>query len=335
MGIVVALITLLVVLLSGLTAGLARGNTSAVTDLPADHLVLAAPLPDQQLALSDSSIPVSVQQQWAAVPDVSSAYPIAIAMGRIGAGERTAGVAVFAVAPGSRLAPAVAQGHVVLSTQAADALSVSAGDRVELGGNALVVAAVAGTGEYAHAPIVWAATADAPATGRPAGDATIIALVTDGADLAAADLRLGTRTLTKDEALPAIGSYASENGSLQLMRGLLFAISALVIGAFFTVWTVQRRAEIAILKAVGASMTYLLRDALGQALVLLALGTAVGTAAAAVIGLLLGGAAPVVLDAPTLLLPAATMVALGLAGAAVALRALTSVDPLTALGSAR
>ena len=41
MGAVVTLLTLLVVLLSGLTAGLGRGNTSAITDLPADQLVFA------------------------------------------------------------------------------------------------------------------------------------------------------------------------------------------------------------------------------------------------------------------------------------------------------
>ena len=44
---------------------------------------------------------------------------------------------------------------------------------------------------------------------------------------------------------------------------------------------------------------------------------------------------PFVLNPPTLLLPAAVMIALGVAGAAVSLRTVTSVDPLTALGSAR
>jgi hypothetical protein len=37
------------------------------------------------------------------------------------------------------------------------------------------------------------------------------------------------------------------------MRGFLFAISALVIGAFFTVWTIQRGGDVAVLKALGAS----------------------------------------------------------------------------------
>jgi putative ABC transport system permease protein len=141
------------------------------------------------------------------------------------------------------------------------------------------------------------------------------------------------------ESLSGIGSYTSENGSLQLMRILLFAISALVIGAFFTVWTVQRSGEIAILKAVGASTGYLLKDALGQALALLAVGTALGTAAASVVGAAIrafaGTAVPFVLALPTLLFPSAVMILLGLVGAAVSLRTVTSVDPLTALGSAR
>lgn len=142
-------------------------------------------------------------------------------------------------------------------------------------------------------------------------------------------------TRTRDDALAAIGSYTSENGSLQLMRGFLFAISALVIGAFFTVWTIQRSGDIAVLKALGASTRYLLRDALGQAVLLLVLGTALGTALAAGVGALVGSAVPFVLDAPTVLFPAVVMIALGAVGAALSIRRITSVDPLTALGSAR
>jgi putative ABC transport system permease protein len=44
---------------------------------------------------------------------------------------------------------------------------------------------------------------------------------------------------------------------------------------------------------------------------------------------------PFVLDAPTVLFPAGVMVVLGAAGAALSIRRITAVDPLTALGSAR
>jgi len=215
---------------------------------------------------------------------------------------------------------------------------------MELAGQPVTIAAVSGDDEFSHAPVIWSATTNAPSSGQKPGNATFLALTTnattlDSAALDAADQRLGTTTLTPAQSLSAIGSYTSENGSLQLMRALLFAISALVIGAFFTVWTVQRSGEIAILKALGASTRYLLTDALGQALALLALGTALGAGLAAGIGAaitaLAGSAVPFVLNLPTLLLPAVVMTVLGVAGAAVSLRTVTTVDPLTALGSAR
>ncbi len=119
------------------------------------------------------------------------------------------------------------------------------------------------------------------------------------------------------------------------MRGFLFAISALVVGAFFTVWTIQRSGDVAVLKALGASTAYVLRDALGQAVTVLVLGTALGTALAAGIGAAVASTVPFVLDARTVLPPAAVTVVLGAVGAGLAVRRIASVDPLTALGSVR
>ncbi|GGU46954.1 ABC transporter substrate-binding protein [Streptomyces albospinus] len=346
MGTVIVLITVLVGLLSGLTAGLGRENTSAITALPADHLVFAAPAEGGSLSFADSRLPERTAGDWARVPGVRSADPLGIATAKAGAdGGRTAAVSVFGVRPGSRLAPspgAVRDGAAVLSRKAADTLGVRAGDRLALGGRTVTVATVSGTAMYSHTPVVWTSLGDwQRLTGNPggaadSGGATVLALSTTGTSgLAAADTRLGTRTVTAAAALQAIGSYSAENGSLQLMRGFLFAISALVIGAFFTVWTIQRSGDVAVLKALGASTGSLLRDALGQAVVLLVLGTGLGTAVAAGVGAAVGGTVPFVLDPSTVLIPALIMIALGAVGAALSIRRITSVDPLTALGSAR
>lgn len=166
--------------------------------------------------------------------------------------------------------------------------------------------------------------------------ATVVGLSTvSGVDLTAADERIGTDTVPTADAKSAVGSYSSENGSLQLMRAFLFAISALVIGAFFTVWTIQRSGDVAVLKALGASTAYLLRDALGQAVALLTIGTVVGTGLAAGVGALVGGTVPFVLDIGTVALPALIIIVLGAFGAGLSINRITSVDPLTALGSAR
>ncbi|MFC7262080.1 ABC transporter permease [Streptomyces lutosisoli] len=328
MGAVVVLITLLVGLLSGLTAGLAKENTSAVTGLPADHLAFAAPPDGQSVSFTNSAVRARAWRTWAQRPGVTSAEPIGIRTLNAAAGDRTAAVSTFAVRPDSGIAPhGVGPGRIVLSEKAAAELRVGAGDRVRLGGSERTVAGVSGDASYSHTPVVWTALS---------GEATVVALRTDGADLAAGDRAAGTRTLTKDDARTAIGSYRAENGSLQLMRGFLFVISALVIGAFFTVWTIQRSGDIAVLKALGASTPYLLRDALGQAVLMLTAGTLLGTGLATAIGgLVRGGDVPFVLDAPTVLGPAAVMIALGALGAGLSIRRITAVDPLTALGSAR
>ncbi|MFF2729680.1 ABC transporter permease [Streptomyces sp. NPDC058008] len=344
MGAVVVLITLLVGLLSGLTAGLARENTSAVTGLDAQHLAFAAPPDGRAVSFTDSAVEESAWRAWAAQPGVTAAEPLGIRTveAATGDGDRTAAVSAFGVRPDGGLAPGtVAEGRAVLSRQAAADLGARTGDTLRVGGAEVTVAAVEGDASYSHTPVVWTSLADWQRAGRDggaAGRATVIALTTDGADLAAGDEAAGTRTLSLDESLTAIGSYQAENGSLQLMRGFLFAISALVIGAFFTVWTIQRGGDVAVLKALGASTPYLLRDALGQALVMLTAGTGIGTALAAGIGALVGGgdgAVPFVLDASTVLVPAAVMIALGAGGAALSVRRITAVDPLTALGSAR
>ncbi|MEU5212742.1 ABC transporter permease [Streptomyces sp. NPDC020742] len=347
MGTVIVLITMLVGLLSGLTAGLGRENTSAITALPADHLVFSAPAGDGGVTFADSRLSERTVRDWARVPGVRWAEPLGIATTKAEAGGQTAAVSAFGVRPGSPLGQAerVADGAVVLSAKAAAELGAHTGDALKLGGRTVRVAAVSGAAMYSHTPVVWTSVGDwqalsgATGAGRAAASpvgATVLALSTTGtADLSAADTRLGTRTVTPDDALAAIGSYTAEHGSLQLMRGFLFAISALVIGAFFTVWTIQRSGDVAVLKALGASTGSLLRDALGQAVVLLALGTGLGTAVAAGVGAAVGGTVPFVLDASTVLFPALIMIALGAVGAALAIRRITSVDPLTALGSAR
>lgn len=230
----------------------------------------------------------------------------------------------------------------MLSVNAAAELEAAAGDRVRIAGRDVVVAQIAGDAGYSHLPVVWTHLTDwqwmTGVIGPPR--ATAIALTTTASDdldarIAAADRQWGTITMERTEAGVGIGSYAAENGSLQMMRGFLYAICALVVGAFFSIWTIQRGPEVAVLKALGASTWVLLRDAVAQAAVLLAVGVVLGSAVVAALGSAIGDAVPFVLDARTVLLPAAAIVGVGVLGAAVAVRRLVRVDPLAALGGAR
>lgn len=360
MTVVVALITFLVAFLAALTAGLGRASTSAVTDLPVDRVVFSPPAEGASPSFTESEVTAAQTDAWAAVPGVDAAEPLGVATVRA-SGDATAAVTAFGVRPGSGLVPGtddggadVSPGAVVLSRGAADALGAGVGDPVNAGPLDLTVSAVADVeADYAHTPVVWVALDDWQAVGArggasPAGastdettDGQVATVVTlrfgddpPTADvLAATDARLGTVTATPREARSAISSFTAENLSLTLMQVFLLAISALVVGAFFTVWTIQRAGDVAVLRALGASTRYLLRDAIGQAGVVLGVGVGVGTALAAGAGLLASQVMPVVVDLSTTLVPAVVLVVLGGLGAVLAVTRVARVDPHAALAA--
>jgi putative ABC transport system permease protein len=151
-------------------------------------------------------------------------------------------------------------------------------------------------------------------------------------DEVAADAAAGTVSQSRTGSFQALGSFKSENGSLTLMQAFLYGISALVIVAFLTVWTIQRTRDIAVLKAMGAPGSYILRDAMAQAAIVLVAGAGAGGAVGVAAGSFAAKAAPFLLDPGTTVVPVVGIVALGLAGAALAVRRATAVDPLLALG---
>ncbi|HLV56558.1 MAG TPA: ABC transporter permease, partial [Actinotalea caeni] len=166
--------------------------------------------------------------------------------------------------------------------------------------------------------------------------ATAAALrVTDAFDAAAADAAAGTVTRTLSESFGASPGYSAETATLMLIQVFLYAISALVVGAFFTVWTIQRGHELAVLRAMGASARYLVRDGLTQAGILLVTFTAVGVAVGLGLGALMPEGMPFALEAGPIAVASVVTILLGLAGAAVAVLRVTRIEPVTALGGAR
>ncbi|WP_100813501.1 ABC transporter permease [Microbacterium lacus] len=337
-GSVVALITILVGFLSGLTGGLATQNISAVLSIPGDRIVFSAPTSGDAVSFADSVVTEEQAAAWASVPGVTSTEPIGISQTRAEAGDTRVAVAIFGVQPDFNAYSPSQDGRLGLSAPAAKDLNVTSGDNVTIAGISYTVETLGGDDWYSHTPVIqmtlpgWQAYS--AATGNPNTYATVLA-VTGNPDWASADTANTTVSQTTLGSLTALSAFRSEIGSLLLMVAMLFGISGLVIGAFFTVWTMQRKGDIAVLKALGASTPSLVRDALGQALIVLVLGIGIGLGLVALFGTLAGSALPFLLSPITTVLPGAIMIALGLAGAAFALRSVTSADPLTALGSNR
>ena len=171
-----------------------------------------------------------------------------------------------------------------------------------------------------HQPVVWETAADV----KDMPGAASVGIVDKDADVPGA--------VTGKDALNTSASYKGEQQSLGLMINLLYVISALVLGAFFAVWTVQRLRGVAISAALGASRSVVIFDAVGQALVVLAIGITVGAALTIGAGSLISGI-PIVLSGATVGTPIAILLAAGLLGAALSIRPVLKINPRSALNA--
>ena len=302
----VALITLLVVVLTGLTSGLGKQNTSALEALAPEAVVFEDPqnpsFTTSRVQAKDGTVPLGTGQTLMQAAD----------------GDEDS-VAILALPSGTEL-----PGGVVLGSGAvaSESIGLSAGESVRIGPAETTVDAITGDLQFSHTLVIWVPAEIWQQVFHTDADGTVL-LSRD------ADIDGG---VSLKESFQGLAAYGSERGSLMLIQGFLYAIAALVIIAFLTVWTMQRTRDLAILKAIGASNTYLLKDALGQAAVILGLGALIGGVAAFGLGLLMQGGAPFSLTALTAVAPPVAIWALGMVGALIATRSITKVNPQAALG---
>lgn len=346
MGTVIGLISVLTVLLVGLAEGLVDDGIAGLRELPATHIAFDD---DAGVSFSRSVVDRADWEAAADTPTVDAATPFGNSLfnGRTDRGVAV-DVALFGVEPGSFLAPPVVTGDplsdgpgIVITASIADE-GVEVGDVILLDrvDEAMPVVGITEPGTFGHVPVAYATLEvwqQATFGADPdAGDlASSVAIQADDLDAAALDAEHGWLTVTKEDAYGASPGYTEETATMTMIRTFIYIISALLVGAFFVVWTIQRRGEIGLLKALGASNRYLLRDALGQLAIVLVSASFAGLTVGWLLGLAVGDAVPFILRPAPVLTAIGLLITVGLAGAAAAVRRITEVDPLIALGGAR
>lgn len=329
---VVGLITLLLIMLTGLTNGLGKENTSALENLGADRIIFHTP--SGKPSFSDSQVSEEELKYWAQVPGVEEVEALGVAQTRMEAGNGEAEpIALFAREGIS---------GVGVPASVAEDLGVSSGDAVRLNGQELGVSdSTTDYGSYAHLPVAvvgidtWAELYHSDA----AGTVLLVRGELDNSawEKAAAAAPSGdvgeSSAATLKQAFGALPAYQAERSSLVSMQGFLYVISALVTISFLTVWTMQRSRELSVLRALGAPLPYLFKDALGQAAVVLGFGVLAGATLGTALGFLATRSpVPFDLSAAAVLVPCVGIWVLGLAGAVVATRSINSLNPVSALG---
>ena len=358
MGSVVALISILMVLLAGLSSGLVNDGVSGLQRMPVQAVAFA---PDTRTdsAFTRSVVGPDQVEAWAERPDVEVATPMGLSIinAKTSAGTPV-DLTLIGAEPGGPLVPEAAEGRmpeadgeILVSGTADDDVSIGdtvVVDRLDI---PLTVVGIAGDQHtFGHVDMAfttiptWQDVHSGTRFGeepRPGADQeySVVALMgVDGKepDLAAGDAAADTSALPMNEAYNSSPGYQAETLTMSMITWFLYAISALVVGAFFAILTVQRSREIAVLRAMGASTAKLLIDAIGQALILLVISIGVGVAIGVGAGsLLLGTGMPFALEFGPIALGAGLLLVLGLIGATLATVRISSIDPHSALGENR
>ncbi len=360
MTLVIALIAFLMTFLTGLAAGLIKNNISGLMELDVSHIAFEW---DDKPTYRNTMIERAQWEEWAQKPGVKQLEP----MGHTVFTARNQDndpleLVLWGLEPGSIIEPKAIEGEqlgaredgVIVSELLVARDGVEIGDRITLDRvlTEIEVIGIAEERNIGHIPIIyaplrkWQEATYGPPGGAPPGEklpdivfdfVSILALQLDenlsSEEIAALDEEIGTSTLDRASFYAASTGYIEEVRTVQIIQIFLFVISAVVIGAFFSIWTIQRTREIGLVKALGGSNGYLLRDALGQALILMALGVVTGLG----LGLWAGQAfmesgRPFMFEVDKITQAMILLIVAGLLGGALAIRRITRVDPIIALG---
>lgn len=295
----VGVLVFLIVFQQALLSGLVTEFVGAIRNQSADVLVYGS---DARLNLQGSVVLGGAADQVAKVDGVAAAEPLGVATVTVDAGRERQDATLFGHTldgPGRPVTLAEGRrpqrdGEAVASTGAAED-GFAVGDRVVVqpGGIEIEIVGSARETSFSVTPTLFASFAtyeavrlavnpDAPAVVPSA----LAVAITDGADaddVASAinrsveGVEAATRARAADEA-PGVEAVSQSFGVILL---LTYVVVTIVVGFFFLILTVQKRASLTLLRAVGAPTGRLVGGLAVQVAFVLACGLVLGTALAA------------------------------------------------------
>lgn len=363
-SLVIALITTLVLFIAALAEGLGLGNREYIETLNAELLMYQK---DVELSIPSSRVGRSELNDVARVPGVKAVGPLGFAsISIIRPGQETLDVSLIGVEPGKPGAPPAREGHVLQSRRSKEAVidqNVAADTGLKIG-DTFTIKSVQGTEEkfyslrvvgitdsrrYSIQPsifvplLAWdeikpkaqveddtaqefifnviAVKLDDPAS----REAMAQQIARQVSHLEVADLK------TAYENTPG---YGPQQSTLSTQRTFTLLIGILVMGGFFQIQTLQKVAQIGVLKAIGASNLTIAIAAMLQIIAVTILGVIVGGVGTLGLSLLLSSVSVIVFTPTAVMTAVVTLLLIGPIGGLVSIRLLVRVEPLRALGLA-
>jgi putative ABC transport system permease protein len=366
-SLVIALITLLVIFLAGLGEGLASANKEFISKLEGELVVFQ----DQaNLSVQASQLGRSNMNDIRRIDGIADAGAIGtssvfIQYDGIDLTAEPDSYTLIGVEPGHPGEPAVYGGKQLTSLRGNEAVvdeSVIRNTGLEIGDTLtikstqgavdefypLTIVGVTDSQQYFFQPSIfvplftWDRIKPKPVTDNGQSQLTfnVVNVKLENPDDQTAVIEELENTVSGVEAVDIVTAYENSPGyqeqqsTVNIQRGFTLLIGVLVVGGFFQIQTLQKIAQVGMLKALGASNAIVALSATIQIISTNTLGVIIGALATFSLALALPAGIPIIFAGQQVVVAIITLLFIGPIGGLVSIRYLLRVEPLTALGLA-
>jgi putative ABC transport system permease protein len=344
----VGILVFLIVFQQALLDGLVTEFVGAIRNQSADVLVYGQ---DARLNLQGSTVAPEVIEQVARVDGVADAQPLGVATITVEAGGELRDATLFGhTLDGPGEPTALVEGRrperdgeaVASASAAADGFAIGDQVTVEPGGLEIEIVGSARNSSFSATPTLFssystyesvrlAANPDAPAV-APSAVAVTTDPDADSADVARRinDEVPGVEAADRGRAAAEAPGVSAVSQSFGVILLLTYVVATIVIGFFFLILTVQKRASLTLLRAVGAPASRLVGSLAVQVAAVLAGGLVAGTILAMLALTASSSGIEARVEPSALAVTAAVLLVLALAACIAAGRRIIRLDPVTA-----
>lgn len=364
-GLVIALITTLVLFIAALAEGLGTGNREYISKLNADLLVYQD---NSNLVISASRLARARINDVNRVSGVQSAGLIGVATANLitPSLKEPLSIALLGVQPGKPGEPPALQGRTFRSERGNEAIlersmvlrtGLKVGDEfilkviqgTEEQRFALTVVGISDGQQYSLQPAVFVpfltwdkirpqGAVVAGQTSELAGN--VIAVKLKNPADAKSMINNLTSALDHVQVVDIVTAYTNTPGytaqqsTLSTQQYFTLLIGLLVIGGFFQIQTLQKVAQIGMLKAIGTPNLTIALAAMAQIIIITALGVLFGAVGTYLLSLSFPKTIPIIFNLQSAVITVVTLLLMGPLGGLVSVRFALRLEPLKALGLA-
>lgn len=207
------------------------------------------------------------------------------------------------------------------------------GDKIQLGldSHKYTISGIVKHAQYNMAPVVYGAISNWSAI-KGVNPQYLGSGVISKNDQSLTTLNDNFKVLGKSAYLDKLPGYAAQNSTFAFMIIFLILISLIVVTIFLYILTIQKRPNLAVLRAQGIPNTYLLRNTLSETFIIMSSAIMTGAIFTLLVALFIPETVPMYFSLKLSLGVAIGILITGLIGSLIPIWIISKIDPVSVIG---